>query len=159
MKIGVSNVQELCSQRDKVLNDTIGTKNSKFFIPYSSNDSNRLENGEVDPKNEIPKGALRNKDCGGVGVINDVSKPQMRNVSDEVPKRTSEVMKIEEMASHDPKEKPSLEFSLIRVRDTDDTGTSALQHNVLRHSNLSAFSRCRTQGLYFSLDLNNQIGI
>ncbi|XP_022856388.1 two-component response regulator-like PRR37 isoform X2 [Olea europaea var. sylvestris] len=141
LKIGVPNAQELRSQRCGVLSDTPDTEKSKNLNPYSSKDCNRPENGKMDPKNEIPYGALTNKDCGLMSAITNVPKHRMRNVSNEVPKHPSEVAKIKETATYDPKEKPTLEFSLKQLRDTDDTGTSAYQHNVLKHSNLSAFSR------------------
>ncbi|CAI9767456.1 unnamed protein product [Fraxinus pennsylvanica] len=141
LKIGVPNAQELRSQRGGVLNDTIDAEKSKILNPYSSKDCNRLENGKMDLKNDISYGALRNKDCALMGAITNVPKPRMRNVSDEVPKHPYEVMKIKETATDDPKEKPTLEFSLKQLRHTDDTGTSTYQHNALRHSNLSAFSR------------------
>jgi pseudo-response regulator 7 len=63
----------------------------------------------------------------------------------------SKVSDMKVKALFDNKETPYLELSLKRLIDVGDTGTSAHDRNILRHSGLSAFSRYKDT-LKFRLD-------
>lgn len=54
----------------------------------------------------------------------------------------SRISRLTAKADYDSKELPSLELTLKRLEGVGDSGKSALgDHNVLRHSDLSAFSK------------------
>lgn len=63
----------------------------------------------------------------------------------EPPNALSDMSFIKDRSSCGSRELPSLELSLKRFREVENAGTNALgDHNVLRHSDLSAFSKYNT---------------
>uniref|UniRef100_A0A5B7BEQ1 Putative response regulator isoform 1 n=1 Tax=Davidia involucrata TaxID=16924 RepID=A0A5B7BEQ1_DAVIN len=122
----------------KVLTGVAGTDKDKFSDLDSKNDGKKLEKGKVELSIEEPNGELSNYTADFMGAITKGTNPQMEGVAIEIP---NDFTRIKDKAIYDAKEVPSLELSLKRLRDVGDTGTSPQERNVLRHSDLSAFSR------------------
>ncbi|KAL7184675.1 hypothetical protein ACSBR2_026759 [Camellia fascicularis] len=106
-------------------------------------DGEKLEKDKLELNSETPNGELR-KDVSNLFVsITNCADPKMETVDIEVPNDISKT-NINNKAIYDTKEIPSFELSLKRLRDGGEIGTSAQERNVLRHSDLSAFSRYNT---------------
>ncbi|CAK7325569.1 unnamed protein product [Dovyalis caffra] len=122
----------------KVPTKKAGNNGEKFPEIKSKQDGGQIEKGQLELNREKHKAELRNQGNDKNGVIINDTNPQIESVVD-IPNGLSSCKKNE--AIYETKEMPSLELSLKRLRDIGDTGTSYHDRNVLRHSDLSAFSR------------------
>lgn len=78
-------------------------------------------------------------------LIGAIASAQIENGVTETPNSVSKISETKEKATPDTKELPSLELSLKRLRSVGDDSTPHDDRNVLRHSGLSAFSRCKEE--------------
>ncbi|XP_052205620.1 two-component response regulator-like PRR73 [Diospyros lotus] len=110
-----------------------------------------LESREGDEKLERVKleinGETRNGEYGAeaadfIGTLTNCSNLQMENVA-KIPSDIS-ISNCQVKAIYEAEEMPSLELSLKRQRDIEENEPGAQERNVLRRSNLSAFSRYNT---------------
>ncbi|KAM4078155.1 hypothetical protein ACJW30_09G015800 [Castanea mollissima] len=89
--------------------------------------------------NSLEMGVPRN-----LGEVAITTQPQMNSMEFEAPNRNSKISDINNKASNDTEELPSLELSLKRPRVVKDTGTEVQDDRyILRQSDHSAFSRYR----------------
>lgn len=118
---------------------------------------------EIDPKDEkmgrnvkLNKETrlddLKDKDVCYMDDITNTCTPQVESTANEVPNDPSKMTNIKEIATYDSKNIPSLELTLKQIQDVGENGTGVQERNILRHSDLSAFSRHVIQ---LSLKLNN----
>ncbi|KAA8534314.1 hypothetical protein F0562_031859 [Nyssa sinensis] len=142
LEIGVPRNPELQLEdpRIKVLTSVSGTNKDKFSDSDSKKDGEKLGKGKVELNSEKLNGELSNEVADLMGAIANSTNPQMEYAATKIPNFS----KIRDQVIYDTKEVPSLELSLKRLRDVVDTGTSLQEPNVLRHSDLSAFSRYNT---------------
>ncbi|KAA8539379.1 hypothetical protein F0562_026071 [Nyssa sinensis] len=119
----------------KVSTCVAGTNKDNFIY---LEDGEKLGKGKVELSSEEPNGQFSNDTADLMGAITNGTNPQMESVAIEIP---NDFSKIKDKAIYDAKEVPSFELSLKRLRDVGDTRTSPQERNVLRHSDLSAFSR------------------
>ncbi|KAG7998709.1 hypothetical protein I3843_01G270300 [Carya illinoinensis] len=118
-----------------------GTIEEKISERNSKKNDEKLHKGRVELNSEKPNGEMRNQVADLVGLTSNDTDPQIETVVFDIPNGISKVSNLKDKIIFDNKEIPSLELSLKRLRDAGDTGTSAHDRNVLRHSDLSAFSR------------------
>ncbi|XP_052189898.1 two-component response regulator-like APRR7 isoform X2 [Diospyros lotus] len=103
---------------------------------------NGKENHEL--KSENVSGKPRDYVANLSSAVASCTEPKESRVL-EAPSGISNVSRIKDKASGDFRESPSLELSLKMLRGTADVGTSVHgDRNVLRHSDLSAFSKYNT---------------
>lgn len=126
---------------DLHLEDPIKNKEN-FFDLHSKKSDEKLGKGRVDLNSAEVANVERNKaivvDLLG-GITNNYYTSQMRCVVNEVTNElANKINNVKDKAVCELKELPSLELSLKRQRDG---GSSGQERNVLRHSDLSAFSR------------------
>ncbi|GMH07916.1 hypothetical protein Nepgr_009756 [Nepenthes gracilis] len=88
------------------------------------------------------KGKWMQRSADLVGIIASHVDAQRGSLGTEIPSSVSEISKLK--VAENVKELPSLELSLKRLGDISDIRTSAQEQNVLRHSELSAFTRYNT---------------
>ncbi|PNT22724.2 hypothetical protein POPTR_008G046200v4 [Populus trichocarpa] len=112
----------------------------KFPEIKSKHDGGHLEKRQQELNSEKCNTELRNQgnDLKGGGITNSAN-PRMDSLVLDVPNGLSSNRKNE--VTYETKEVPSFELSLKRLRDIGDAGASSHDRNVLRHSDLSAFSR------------------
>ncbi|XP_022765293.1 two-component response regulator-like PRR37 isoform X2 [Durio zibethinus] len=103
-------------------------------------DDEKLEE-QLELNSEKPGGDLRNRAADLIGVISNNTDAQIEKAVFDISNCLPKDSDAKDNAVYDTKEIPSLELSLKRLRDVGDTGTSAHERKVLRHSDLSAFSR------------------
>lgn len=91
---------------------------------------------------ESPSIKLKNEHATLTGEVAITTQPQMNSMEFEAPNRNSKISDINNKASNDTEELPSLELSLKRPRVVKDTGTEVQDDRyILRQSDHSAFSR------------------
>ncbi|XP_057511684.1 two-component response regulator-like PRR37 [Actinidia eriantha] len=144
LEIGVPRNPDLQvqDQSKKVSTALVGANKEKLSKLESKKDGEKLEQGKLDINSGTRNGELT-KEVDLTVTITNCTNPQMESVAIEVPTEISKT-NIKDKAIYDTKEMPSLELSLKSVRDVGEIGTSAQERNVLRHSDLSAFSRYNT---------------
>jgi pseudo-response regulator 7 len=123
----------------EVLTNIAGNNGEKFREIKSEQDSGHLEKGQLELNSEKHNTELRNQGNGLKGVITNITNPRIESEVVDIPNSLSSNKKNEVI--YETKEMPSLELILKRLRDTGDAWASANDRNVLRHSDLSAFSR------------------
>ncbi|KAJ7972466.1 Two-component response regulator [Quillaja saponaria] len=98
--------------------------------------------GQLDLNCESPTSKLSCEGAAPRGAITSSSDPHMHNEEFEAPNRRPTMSDIGNIATNITEVLPSLELSLKRLRRIKDTGnTTQDDRNVLRRSDLSAFSR------------------
>ncbi|KAJ6322882.1 hypothetical protein OIU77_012672 [Salix suchowensis] len=118
---------------EKVLTNIADNDGERFPEIKPKQDGGHLEKRQQDLNSEERDTELRNQG-------NDLKgNPQMESLVLDVPNGLSSNQKNE--IFYETKEVPSFELSLKRLRDIGDARTSSHDRNVLRHSDLSAFSR------------------
>lgn len=128
--------------RNEVLADTSGEKRSNPLDVGSSKFNEQLSREQLDLNFENPSGKLRCKGPLSSDAINSTSDSRIRGGEFEALNRRTKPSDTENKAVNDNEELPSLELSLKRLRGVKDAGiTSQDERNVLRRSDLSAFSR------------------
>lgn len=142
LEIGVSRIPlQLEELSAKGLTNIASPDGEKISEIKSKKDDEKLQKGQVELDNAKPNGDLRNKVADLMGLTTNSTDPQIESVVCDIPNGISKVSDMKVKALFDNKETPYLELSLKRLRDVGDTGTSAHDQNILRHSGLSAFSR------------------
>ncbi|KAH7537339.1 hypothetical protein FEM48_Zijuj03G0082100 [Ziziphus jujuba var. spinosa] len=154
LEIGVPSIPDLQlgDPGEKVLTNTAGTNKDKLSELNLNKNDEKLEKRELlELNDEKPNGELKTQavDLRAVEIDSDTD-PQIESVVSTIPKSISKLPDTNDKTDHENKEIPSLELNLKRIRDVQDTGSSAHDRNVLRHSSLSAFSR------YNSASIANQ---
>ncbi|KAL6980428.1 hypothetical protein U1Q18_022068 [Sarracenia purpurea var. burkii] len=134
---------QLEGQGQKGLETITGTNTEKTSDLESKEDREKFEKEKLKLNCETWNGELREEAANLIGAMADCTNLQMENVSIEVPIDISKTNN-KDKAIYDSKEMPYLELSLKRLRDVGEIGTSAEEQNILRHSDLSAFSRYNT---------------
>ncbi|PSS34571.1 Two-component response regulator-like [Actinidia chinensis var. chinensis] len=144
LEIGVPRNPDLQvqDQSKKVSTALVEANKEKLSELESRKDGEKLEQGKLDINSGTRNGELT-KEVDLTVTITNCTNPQMESVAIEVPTEISKT-NIKDKAIYDTNEIPSLELSLKSVRDVGEIGTSAQERNVLRHSDLSAFSRYNT---------------
>ena len=111
----------------------------KIFDLNSKKDGEKLGKERVELSSEVANGERSKEAVDLLGSITNNYKSQMKCVANEVPNDVSQkITNIKDKGICKTKELPSLDLSLKRQRDV---GTTCQERNVLRHSDLSAFSR------------------
>ncbi|KAG2730040.1 hypothetical protein I3760_01G275500 [Carya illinoinensis] len=143
LEMGISRIPNLQLENPsaKGLTNLAGTIEEKISERNSKKNDEKLHKGRVELNSEKPNGEMRNQVADLVGLTSNDTDPQIETVVFDIPNGISKVSNLKDKIIFDNKEIPSLELSLKRLRDAGDTGTSAHDRNVLRHSDLSAFSR------------------
>ncbi|XP_010253458.1 PREDICTED: two-component response regulator-like PRR37 [Nelumbo nucifera] len=129
---------------EKVSTNLTCTKLDKSSEPNHKNDSKQLDKGKPEFNTEKPINELKFQapDLGTIASCND---SQVEIGESEAPNDLSKITQIKDKRISDAKGLPSLELSLKRLRGVGDVGTTAHDdRNVLKHSDLSAFSRYNT---------------
>ncbi|XWS56485.1 hypothetical protein CRYUN_Cryun09bG0089400 [Craigia yunnanensis] len=143
LEIGVRKVTalQLENPSEKALTNIAGANKDKLSEISPMNDDEKLEKTQLELNGEKPGGDLRNQAADLIGVITDNTGAQIESSIFDIPNGLPKVSDAKDKVIYDTKEIPSLKLSLKRQRDIEDTGTSSHERNVLRHSDLSAFSR------------------
>lgn len=129
LEIGAPNLQiEEPSQNDKITTDP--TANETSEIDYRKKDE-QLGDKQLELNSEKPNAKT--------GAVINGSNPPMERVDFNIVNCSSKVTDVKDNGAYDTKETPSLELSLKRMKD--DAESNPHDKNVLRHSDLSAFSR------------------
>lgn len=144
LEIGVSRIPlQLEDLSSNGLTKIASTDGEKISEVKSKKDDEKLQKGQVELDSVKPNGDLRNKVADLMGLITNSTDSKIESVVCDIPNGISKVSDMKVKALFDNKETPDLELSLKRLRDVGDTETSAQDQNILRHSELSAFSRYR----------------
>ena len=131
--------QQLKDPIEKVLTNTADNDGEKIPEIKPKQDGGHLEKRQQDLNSEEHDTELRNQGNDLKGSITNSTNPQMESLVLDGPNGLSSNQKNEVI--YETKEVPSFELSLRRLRDIGDARTSSHDRNVLRHSDLSAFSR------------------
>ncbi|KAF6146890.1 hypothetical protein GIB67_018543 [Kingdonia uniflora] len=119
-------------------------KRDKFPEPEPEKCNEQLV-GVLGLNREKPIGELRVLAAYRADSITNTSQPQLTTRNFELPSNLSKISETKDKTNFDAKELPSLDLSLKRPRGIKDTGTAPYDdRNVLRHSEVSAFSRYHT---------------
>ncbi|KAJ8765994.1 hypothetical protein K2173_020510 [Erythroxylum novogranatense] len=124
---------------EKVLTTKDGNTGAKFFEKHSKKDGEGTDKGLLELNGD--NGEFRNQVAGVMSVTNISPDPQIGSAVFGIENDLSKVSSAKDKGLYQTKQIPSLELSLKRLRDIGDTGTTAHDRNVLRHSDFSAFSR------------------
>ncbi|KAF7804506.1 two-component response regulator-like APRR7 isoform X1 [Senna tora] len=128
--------------RSEVLANTSGEKHSGPLDMGSSKFNEQLNRGQLDLNCENPSSKLRCKGPLMSDAINSTSDSRIHGGEFEATNRRLKASDTGNKAVTDNEESPSLELSLKRLRGVKDAGiTIQDERNVLRRSDLSAFSR------------------
>ncbi|EOY18475.1 Pseudo response regulator, putative isoform 2 [Theobroma cacao] len=143
LEIGVPKItaSQLEDPSEKVMTNIAGVNKDKLSAINPKKDDEKLEKAQLELNSEKSGGDLRNQAADLIGVITNNTEPHIESAVFDIPNGLPKVSDAKEKVNYDTKEMPFLELSLKRLRDVGDTGTSAHERNVLRHSDLSAFSR------------------
>ncbi|KAJ4978163.1 hypothetical protein NE237_008943 [Protea cynaroides] len=107
----------------------------------------KIDEGLLELKNEKPISEMRSQASELIATVADNINHQVEGVVSELHNALSKIPDIRDKNKtvYDSEELPSLELSLKRLRGAGDVGTATHdEFNVLRHSDLSAFSRYNT---------------
>ncbi|KAL4348737.1 hypothetical protein GQ457_17G010150 [Hibiscus cannabinus] len=117
--------------------ENLGEKvNTNMTSANPNKDEDKLHKAQLELHNEKHAGDLRNQ-----AVDLNTSGAQIESAVMDMMNGHHKVSDTKDKVIYKSKEMPSLELSLKRLIDVGDSGTSAHERNVLRHSDLSAFSR------------------
>lgn len=149
LNMGVINVSELEGLSGKVMDGLAASMKDKH-LELDPKDNEKMGRN-LKLNKETREDDLKDKDVGYMGDITNARTPQVESMANEVANDPSKFTNIKEIATYDSKDMPSLELSLKQLRDVEENGTGVQERNILRHSDLSAFSRHVIQ---LSLKLN-----
>ena len=108
----------------------------------SSKLTEQISKEQLNLKCESPSIKLKNEHAILTGDVTITTQSQMDSMEFEAQNRNFKISDINNKANNDTEELPSLELSLKRPRVVKDTGTEVQDDRyILRHSDLSAFSR------------------
>lgn len=125
----------------KLSTDTGGATNDRSFARNLKKDDEKQETRVLELSSEKDSGNLSNQAVDLIGAIANNADPLVGSPVFEIPSGLSKVSEIKNKDVYGTEEIPSLELSLKRVRDVGDSGTVDHGRNVIRHTDLSAFSR------------------
>lgn len=118
----------------------------------SSKLTEQISKEQLNLNRESPSFKPKYEHCTLTGVVTTTTQFQMDSKEFEAPNRNSKISDINNKATNDTKALPSLELSLKRPQGVKDTGTEVQDDQyILRHSDLSAFSRYEEIGSKFSI--------
>ncbi|GLT70071.1 hypothetical protein SLA2020_421720 [Shorea laevis] len=144
LEIGVprsTNLQlEVLSEKVPTTNIAGATKD-KLTATNPKKDIEKLQKGELELSSEKASSDLGNQAADLIGAIASNVDAQTEVAVLDIPGGLSNVSDTKDKVMYDAKEIPSLELSLKRLRYVGDTLTHACERNVLRRTDLSAFSR------------------
>ncbi|PON44396.1 Two-component response regulator-like [Parasponia andersonii] len=142
LNIGVPSIPylQLEDPGEKGLTNMADTDKDKTSELNSKKDDEEQEKGILDLNNEEPNAEnIQVVDLMGVSA-NSID-PHMESEDLDISNDLSKAPCMSDKTIHDNKEIPFFELILKRPRDVQDNITSAHERNVLRHSDVSAFSR------------------
>lgn len=117
-------------------------KSKKRQTKFPEGDNKLLDGEKLEHSNDNSTGKPRDR---ALSVLNQITKsaiPEYESKDIDTPNAASGILQIKDKACSDPGEMPSLELTLTRPRGTvDDRNAANDDRNVLRHSDLSAFSK------------------
>lgn len=121
---------------------TAGSKHISTLDVGPSTFNEQINRGQLDLNCENQSGKLRCKGLSLSDAVTSTSDSQMRSGEIEPLNRRSKSSDIENKGTNNVEELLSLELSLKRLRGVEEAVTTVQdERNVLRHSDLSAFSR------------------
>ncbi|KAB2034523.1 hypothetical protein ES319_D04G091900v1 [Gossypium barbadense] len=143
LEIGVPKITalQLENPSEKVNTNVAGGNQEKLSELNPSKDDEKLEKAQLELTGEKLGVDLVNQAADVIGVISKNTDAQIESAVFDIPDGLPQVSDTKGKVIYKTKEMPSLELSLKRLIDVGDSGTSAPERNVLRHSDLSAFSR------------------
>ncbi|OVA18206.1 Signal transduction response regulator [Macleaya cordata] len=148
LEIGVPGNPDLQHEyaSEKVHTNLTVTDQDKLPALDLGKDTSILNEGALELNREKPLGELRTQVAAdSIGLISNCIVPPVETSFSEAPHGLCRISEIKDKANSDTKELPSLELSLKRLRSIGDVGSAAHdERNVLRRSDLSAFSRYNT---------------
>ncbi|XP_024024728.1 two-component response regulator-like PRR37 isoform X2 [Morus notabilis] len=118
----------------------LSNKPEKSIELNTMKNDEQLEKGELDLNNEDPN-AEKNQAVHLMGASTNGIDPHIESVVLDISNGLYNGTFMKDKAIHDNKERPFFEVILKRPRDVQDTENRAHDRNVMRHSDLSAFSR------------------
>ncbi|XP_073223824.1 two-component response regulator-like APRR7 isoform X2 [Cicer arietinum] len=122
--------------------EQIGSKHISTLDVGPSTFNEQINRGQLDLNCENQSGKLRCKGLSLSDAVTSTSDSQMRSGEIEPLNRRSKSSDIENKGTNNVEELLSLELSLKRLRGVEEAVTTVQdERNVLRHSDLSAFSR------------------
>lgn len=141
LEIGVPRIPnlQLNNPSEKLLNDMAGINGEKLPEIKSNQSCEQIVKGKLKLNSDKCNAELRNQDDDLKGAVADITDTQIVSAVFDTPDGLSPKKKNEIISEN--MEMPSLELSLKRLSDIKDTRTCAHAQHVLRHSDLSAFSR------------------
>ncbi|XP_042510898.1 two-component response regulator-like PRR37 isoform X3 [Macadamia integrifolia] len=108
-------------------------------------DNEEIDNGLLQLNKEKPVGDMRAQAAELIATVANSTNHKVETGISEVPNALSKIPDVRDKTVADREELPSLELSLKRLRRVGDVGSATFDEcNVLRHSDLSAFSRYNT---------------
>ncbi|MCD9645284.1 Two-component response regulator-like [Datura stramonium] len=139
LNIGITNVPELEGLSGKVMDGLAASMKDKH-LELDHKDNEKMGRN-LKLNKETQEDDLKDKDVGYMGDITNTRMPQVESTDNEFPNNPSNIANINGIATYENKDLPSLELSLKQLRDVGENGTGVQERNILRHSDLSAFSR------------------
>ncbi|GKV05711.1 hypothetical protein SLEP1_g17687 [Rubroshorea leprosula] len=122
-----------------------GAKQYNLLNMGSSKLSEQVDKRHLDLNMESPSGELESEGANLTNITMKTDHLQKESADYEAPSRLPKILDGNDIAINDAKEPPSLELGLKRLRGVKDTGPAIREErNVLRRSDLSAFSRYNT---------------
>ncbi|XP_057956346.1 two-component response regulator-like PRR73 [Malania oleifera] len=125
-------------------------RDEKFPVQSRSKRQNKLpdletkpfDKGQLEHGTENMSGKMREQAANLMNPIVNCTNPLVHSRATEAPTGISDISQNNDKVSCNSRELPSLELSLRRLRGAIDAGTATHDvRNVLRHSDLSAFSK------------------
>lgn len=143
LEIGVPKITalQLENPSEKVNTNIAGGNQEKLSELNPSKDDEKLEKAQLELNGEKLGVDLVNRAADVIGVISKNTDAQIESAVFDIPDGLPKVSDTKGEVIYKTKEMPSLELSLKRLIDVGDSGASGHERNVLRHSDLSAFSR------------------
>ncbi|XP_043702142.1 two-component response regulator-like APRR7 isoform X2 [Telopea speciosissima] len=144
LEIGVPRNSDLQLEypSEKISTNFAGTKQDISPVLERKKDSEKIHKGLLALTSEKPIGKMRSQDAELMAIFAISTNHQVETGVSEVPNRLSMIPDIRDKTVSDSVELPSLELSLKRVKGVGYVGTATDdERNILRHSDLSAFSR------------------
>ncbi|GFY84605.1 pseudo-response regulator 7 [Actinidia rufa] len=136
---------QLENQGRKVSATIEGTRKEMLNDLESKKGGEKLKKEKLELNCEARNRELRKEAADLIGTMTNFANSRMESVGIDVPNDISNT-NIKGKAIYNTKDIPSLELSLKTLRNVGEIGTGAhaQERNVLRHSDLSAFSRYNT---------------
>lgn len=129
----------------KVTLSTTAEKNQTAQLDLNlKNDGQYFDEENLEMSNNKPKDEWNKQAMNLPGEVVCNNEHQRGNIVSDAPPVLSEITKNKDKVMKHAEDLPSLELSLKRLGDITGTSTNVLDQNILRHSQLSAFTRYNT---------------